>query len=147
MPATGRAAKGAQLQIQTTTTGLFQTVSGLRGISLQGQTRDELDVTHHDTTGDYRVFVNTWIDPGTISLRGLYDPADGTQGGSSTSNGLLYYLIAGSTENWRINPNGSTVNITFAGWVQSMNMDFDFESAQEFDTTIRVSGVITFPSP
>lgn len=69
-------AKGAELQRgDGAEPEVFTAIANCTSIEGPGLEREEIDVTAHDTTGNYMEFVPGLVDPGEVEIEVNYDPA------------------------------------------------------------------------
>ncbi len=127
---------------------LFKTAAGVTVANIHrinpSLSRDELDVSSHDSTGKWREF-KPGLQGMEIAIEGRYIPTDSSHDDSAT--GLLNKFRNGTEENWTIVFNTSpTKTWTLPSFIRDLNVDAPFDSSLEFSMTLRLTGVPTFPA-
>ncbi len=141
---TGKTGKGVTFQIAPVASPpTFVTVGNVRTISKSGQTADEIDFTHLNSTGGYRELRSGFKDGGTVGVEMHYDPTLANQVGT---NGLLGYFDGGTVFLWRI-------NFTNAGWTKALqgngfvsnpgDLDINVDGPITGNATVRNTGQVT----
>ena len=135
------AAIGTQLKIGNGSTAeTFTTIAQVRNITGPGLSAEVIDVTSHDTSGNYREVLPSFLDPGEFNLEILFDPGTATHA-STVANGLLNLWKNRTKRNFRI-VFPSTANKTwqFAGYVTSFAVQAPYDGALSADCTISPTG-------
>ena len=121
------------------------TIGSVASITLPDASKEEVDVTTHDSTGVYREFLAGLADPGTVTLECMYDPDDAGQ-----QELVDNFNAAGNTvEQCRITLPAaaavSTITVTFDAFVQAMPGDLPGTTAAPATRTftLRVTGPST----
>ncbi len=122
--------------------GTFVAVAQVQGISGPTLSAEEIDVTTHDTTGEYREFLGGFKDGGEITFTVVFDPE---AGGHPT---LLGFFDTRELLTWRIvfptdTVDANKANMEFSGFVRDFQVDAQVGEALTAEVTIRVSGQVT----
>jgi len=64
--------KGTTLKIQTAST-TYVTVGQIKAITLPDQPADKIETTTLDTTGIFKTYTKSWVEPGELSFQIVYD--------------------------------------------------------------------------
>ncbi len=98
----------------------------------------DAQVAEVSTLGDnWKEFIRTQIDPGSISMEGIYDPAIGT---------MLHGLATASERAWEYHPQGTaTGRIKFAGsaLMSSLEIPSNIDEAVTFSAELQATGAVT----
>ncbi len=131
--------KGTLLQREDSpASGTYTTVAQIRTIDGPTLDGEEIDVTNHDSSGNFREFIGGLIDAGEISGELLFDPNDSTHDGAT---GLFADLVARTEREWRIViPSSPSQTLTFDAFVKSFPLSFPFDGAITSSFTLRVTG-------
>jgi len=136
-----RFGKGAQLQYESTPGGGgYQTVAGARNITGPGGTVEQIDVTSHDTIGNFRERISGLQDPGELSAEVNFDPND------ATHVQLLSDKNAGTERKWRVrwNAGGSFFHMWANAFVTEFTPDSPVDSQLNARLTVTLKSAITF---
>lgn len=137
---------GTTLSFQaTTSTTSFTDLAYVRSIEGPNVSGDEVESTTLDTTGNYREFVPTLIDPGDLTAEIVWDPAST----GTNTHVLLTTLLTGRTvTNWRMTLASSTGSKTclFSGWVKSFSPSIPVDDLITASVTIRATSGVTWPT-
>jgi predicted secreted protein len=111
-------------------------VARLLNISPPEVTRDDMDVTDHDSPDGYKEYIPGLKDGGEVSIEGHLIPTDDTQ------KGLLAALDIDEPEEWTIRfPTVPVLRIRFNGYVKSYKVgDAPVDGTLIFNATIKVTG-------
>ena len=141
------AAKGMVLEFGNTSGGASSTWTAVGQMQTiggpAGQSTDEIDVTTHDTVGDYKEFLASFIDGGNVSVTVVYDPKLASH---KLSSGVPSVLRI--TRDWRITlTNTPTASmIAFPGEARNWEVGSSGVSdAMTASFEVRVVGAITWP--
>ncbi len=110
-------------------------IGSVTEITRSGTERSFADVTNHGSSGGFREFIPTLLDPGTIDVTGFFDDADGGQDAlrafSETSATCLITL-----------PNSKTISMSV--FVQSVGESVPLDDAVQFSATLKITGATTY---
>ena len=111
-------------------------VARLLNISPPEVTRDDMDVTDHDSPDGYKEYIPGLKDGGEVSIEGHLIPTDDTQ------KGLLAAVDINEPEPWTIEfPTVPKLRITFDGYVKSYKVgDAPVDDVMKFTAVIKVTG-------
>ncbi len=111
-------------------------VARLLNISPPEITRDDMDVTDHDSPDGYKEYIPGLKDGGEVPIEGHLIPTDNTQ------KGLLSAVDIDVPEPWTIKfPTVPRLYITFDGYVKGCKVgDAPVDGAMTFSATIKVTG-------
>lgn len=126
-------AKGTLLQYGGSPTTVIQ----VETIDGPTTTTEYLDVTDHDTSGNYRNFVASLVDSGEITFTINYDANDPTH----------RYLKGAqdnqSLESWTlVFPTSPTVSATFDGYVSGYQFSAPVDGKLQASLTIKIDGPV-----
>ena len=112
-------------------------------ISGPGMSKDAIEVTFHDGTGDgYREFIPGWRDGGEISVTANWLPSNATQ------DDLLDVFEGDDLRTFTITTagdgSGGTIDIDFSGIVTSFNAAMPLEEQGKLEFTLKISGAVVF---
>jgi len=135
--------KGTLLQREDSPgSGTYTTVAQVRTIDGPSFDSEEIDVTNHDSPGNFREFIGGLLDAGEITGELILDPNDGTH---DASTGIYADMAARTVREWRIRiPSTPTVDLTFDAFVKSFPLSFPSDAAITGNFTLRVSGNVTW---
>lgn len=129
---------------KTEISAVYTTVAQVRDINGPNMSRDMVEVTSRDSTGQAKEFLAGLLDNGEVTFDLVYDP-DSTTHSASATGGLITLLAAGTQNNFRVSFADSTATTaTFAGLVQQFQPTMPLNGAQTASVTIKVSGQITW---
>jgi predicted secreted protein len=132
--------KGTLLQVETSPgSGTYTTIAEVKSISGPTGESDEIDVTNHDSVGDYREFVRGLIDAGEITTSVNWQPD------IAIHQQLHSDQAAGTKRNWRINWNQMTVpwGLSFEAFVKTLGFENPVDNVLAGNATLRVTGATT----
>jgi predicted secreted protein len=111
-------------------------VARLLNISPPEVTRDDMDVTDHDSPDGYKEYIPGLKDGGEVSIEGHLIPTDDTQ------KGLLAAVDINEPEPWTIEfPTVPKLRIAFDGYVKSCKVgDAPVDGVMTFTAAIKVTG-------
>lgn len=115
-------------------TATFTDVAELTSIDLLDIEVDPIDVSSHDSTGQWREFVAGMKDGGELSMEVNYDPA---------LHGTLFSAIGVSQGHRFTLPDGGAATITFDGFVSGMKAQAPYDDKLSATVTLKVSGAVT----
>ena len=111
-------------------------VARLLNISPPEVTRDDMDVTDHDSPDGYKEYIPGLKDGGEVPIEGHLIPTDDTQ------KGLLAAVDINEPEPWTIEfPTVPKLRIAFDGYVKSCKVgDAPVDDVMKFTAVIKVTG-------
>jgi hypothetical protein len=141
-------AAGAVLQVgdgdPNGTGELFTAVAGLTDFGAPEISVEERDRTDHDSPNGAKEFGPGWLDGGSISLEGFYDPAEPTQGGTT---GLVYLATNRITRNWKIVlTDDAASTVTFRGFLTGFSVGLPHDGDMTFSASAKITGLPTYPA-
>lgn len=129
---------------KTEISSVYTAVAQVRDINGPNMSRDTIEVTSRDSTGQAREYLAGLLENGEVTFDLVYDP-DTTTHSASASGGLITLLAAGTSNNFRVSFADTTATTaTFAGLVTGFQPKMPLNGAQTADVTIKVSGQITW---
>lgn len=123
-------AKGAKLEVTISST--LTEVAKLQNITFMDLSVDEIDTSAHDSTDNYREFEPGWIDPGSISVDGIFT-------GATSQMAIKTLMEAGEAVAMKITAASGKTN-SFNGFFTSLTVDLPHEDNETFSATIKVTG-------
>lgn len=134
----------------STVTFNSQAIGNVRNITLPDASKEEVDVTDHDSTGIYREFLPGLADPGTATLECNYNPTDAGQQAlvanfgatGNTAKEVVITLPPASSST-------GAATVTFDAFVQSKPGELPGADAAAATRTfnLRVTGGVTETAP
>lgn len=138
--ATKIAAKGAKIQIGdgTSPTEVFADIPSLRNVSGPNFTAESQDATTHDTSGNYRELVPTFLSGGEITFEMLWDPSNAVQE-------MLFTAFAARTlKNFKsIFPDTGAMTYAYAAYITNISHEASFDGILTANVTLAISGEVT----
>lgn len=119
----------------------YALIPGVRSISLQGLQADELNSTSHDTSGEFKDWIQGLKDWGTVSFECLWDP------GNALHQQAFEDFKDGTERYYRIEINARGVNLgtfEFKGFVKSYPFTVPFDNLLSLQVEIRMKAT---PAP
>ena len=120
----------------------YSTLGEVKNISGPSTEVSTIDVTTHSSaaSGNYREFIPSLIDPGTIEVDMNWVPED-------TSHAAIWAdLQARTKRDWQIvcvaNPAGVKATITFQAYVTGMPKEFPTDDVMSSKLTLRITGAL-----
>ena len=109
-------------------------IGDLTGISGPTMSAEEIDVTSHDSTGAFREFVPSFLDPGEISVEGNLMSGGGAEDMVDAFNDR-------EQQSFRIMfPTTDDLSWRFDGYVTGVETDAPYDDKATFSATIKVTG-------
>lgn len=146
MPSGAIAAYGTLFKKGTLAAGTasqsYATLGEVKNISGPSTEVSVIDVTTHSSaaSGNYREYVPSLIDPGTIDVDLNWVHSD------TTHQGLWTDMTARTKRDWRIqvpvSQTGGTCNMDFQGYIVAMPKEFPVDDVVGAKLTIQVTGAI-----
>lgn len=135
----GLAAFGTILQKGT---GMPVTIANVTSIEGPGFATEMLDVTAHDSSGNYRERVPSFLDVGEITLRLNWNPSNTTHVGT----GSLHAAWAARTvDTYSITfPDAGTTTLSGQAYVSVISPSAPFDGKLEATVTLAPTGAWTF---
>lgn len=134
---------GTVLQTRATTTSSYVSVAEVLEITAGDLTRERIDVTHLGTTAATRAYIGSFIELGELSGSVNLNIAEVTHSGSS--NGLAGRFVSGTTDGWRILPEGNTSQAnTFDGYLSAFTPRYNVGDQQIADFAIQLTTLPVF---
>jgi hypothetical protein len=121
----------------------YQTLGEVKNISGPSTEVSTIDVTTHSSaaSGNYREFIPSLIDPGTIDVDLNWVHSD------TTHQAIWADLQARTKRDWKIipppNAAGATASITFQAYCTGMPKEFQTDDVMSSKITLRITGAIT----
>lgn len=117
-------------------------IGGLTSIGLPDESKDEIEVTSHDSAGS-REFVAGLRDGGSVAIGMRLLPDNAGQDAlranyNSNGNTLVEVVITTPADSV-----GEAVSFTFNAYVSSLGGALPFDAAAERSATLRISGAVT----
>lgn len=101
-------------------------------------TREEIDVTHHESPGEYREFIGSFKDAGSLTFTVNWNP------NNAIHKQLIDLFEAGTTVNWQVAfPVSPTKTAAFSAYVSSYQPMPPIDGALRAQFILRVSGQIS----
>lgn len=120
----------------------FTTVAEIYQLGGPSPSREQIDMTHHESPSQYREFIASFKDGGEISFSCNFLPDNATQDATS---GVLSIFEDGTKSNWQIVfPNTGSTTAAFSAYVQTYNVNAPIDDKLSLDVTLKVDGVITW---
>lgn len=133
--------RGSVFSISTDAGTTYTPVKQLKSAAFSGAKTDFEDVTNFDSVGAYREVSPNLIDPGQVTINGVFNPDDEGQtmlqaafNASTLLNvKLVLPKIAGD-------PTG--LQRTFTGYVQDHNLDVQHDKSVGLSCTLKITGPV-----
>ncbi|MFC4333861.1 phage tail tube protein [Salininema proteolyticum] len=136
----GRDAWGTQFKRDSTGAGAFVTIASIADISGPERSREEIEVTAHDSPDQYKEYVKGLKDGGEVTITLNYDPAQSTHrdlDGDFEENALLDYQVV------VLPGDADELTIEFSGLCTSLSESYPVDDKMEMEATFRISGKAT----
>ena len=132
-----------QTLASTTAGAAWISVAEVLDITAADLTRERIDVTHLGTTSATRAFIGGFIELGEVAFSVNLNIADPTHSGSG--NGLAGRFVSGTTDSWRILPEGNTSQAnTFQAYVSQFTPRYNVGDQQIADTALQATTLPTY---
>lgn len=136
----GKDAFGSELRVGDggSPTEVFTTIASVTSISGPSRTKEEIEVTAHDSPDQYREFVPGLKDGGEVTLEINYDPTETTHDTLDTDFEIttlrnfqlvIFPGVTGEEHIW-----------DFAGIITALGDEFPHDDKMERSVTIKISG-------
>ena len=130
---------GALFQIADSGGSVYTTVAEVVTIGGPNLSLDMIEVTHHESSGQYKEFVAGLLDAGEITLGLNHLPANATQ--SNAADGLVKLLDSRVKRNMKIIfPDSGTTTWTLAGFITALNPSDPVDGKAELSVTVKLTG-------
>lgn len=130
--------KGTLIQRETApASGTYVTVAEAKSISGPTFEAEEVDVTNHDSPGDFREFIRGLVDPGELTFEINYQPDN------AEHQQLFDDLKNGTKRNYKILWSQMTptqYQMDFEAFVRSMPITNPVDNVLSAEVTLRVTG-------
>lgn len=137
--------RGTTFAISTDGT-TFTTVKQLKTASFSSSKTDFEDITNFDSLGAVREISPTLIDPGQVTVNGVFDPTDPGQAIFNAAFNAQTLITCKLTFPPMAGMTNSFIR-QFTGYVQDHNIDAQFDKALGLAATIKISGPIADTVP
>jgi hypothetical protein len=139
---------GHGTSISYTTGGDYHPIGYVRSIDGPSVAGDEVEATTLDTTGNYREYIPTLIDPGELSLELVWDPSFETTGvtAENTQIRLTDMMSSRETVDWKMVFPTTTMTVSFSGWVKAFSPSTPVDDLVTANVTIRATSAVTWPT-
>ena len=114
------------------------TIGNVISVSVDGQTRDAIDISTMGSTSKFREFVSGMADGGEISCEVNYDGA-----AAGVANSLNTIYQGGTAETWTVTLS-DTSTFASSGFITNLGMAVPFDDKITQSITIKLSGKPTF---
>lgn len=136
-------AQGTLLQLNTIGS-TYVTIAEITDITLELGDNEEIDVTSHDTVGQYREFIAGFSDGAVVDFELNFLPGSATHDGSAT--GLIG--IKGTTKNFRIvlpaAASTTQKRFAFSGYVRNLSFGMPHGDKLSGSGSIKINGAVAF---
>lgn len=120
----------------------FTSVAEIYNISGPNPSRENIDLTHHESPSDYREYVPSFKDGGEISFDANFLPDNSTQ---DATTGILSDFENGTIKNYQIVfPNTANTTASFAAYLQTYEITAPVDDRLGMSCTLKVDGPITW---
>jgi predicted secreted protein len=115
----------------------FSDIAEIIELNAPQMSRDEIDVTSHQSSDGYREFIAGLRDAGEVNCMANWLPTNATH---SYTTGLHASFNTNTNKNWRIVLPSTLITIAFTGFVTAFEPDLPLEEQGQLSFTIKVSG-------
>ncbi len=131
-------AYGSILQLgDGATPEVFTAIAEITELTPPQMSRDDIDVTSHQSSDGYREFISGLRDGGEVSFKANWLPTNSTHDGTT---GLLETFNDNDTHNWKVILPNTLITIAFSGFLTAFEPDLPIEEQAQLSGTIKVSG-------
>ena len=116
---------------------VFTTVAEVTEITALDMSRDDIEVTSHDSADGYKEFLPGMRDGGEVTIKANWIPADGTHDGST---GLLEQWDDDTTHNYELLLPDTTTKWAFTGFLTGYKNDTPLEEQSTLECKIKLTG-------
>lgn len=132
------AGRGTQLEAEYGSPLAFVLIAEIKTIQFTGSKYDLADVTNMES-GNFREWLPTLADSGELSFTANYIPGDPTQ------DELQSLFNNATLTNWQVVLPNNLGNITFKGYVTSLDRDIPVDKEGSITGKIKITGEVTLP--
>lgn len=130
--------------LKTEISSVYTTIAQVRDINGPNRSRDTVEVTSRDSTGQAKEYLAGLLENGEVTFDVVFDPDTQTHS-ASASGGLQTLMDSGTLNNFRVSFADTTATTaTFAGLVTGFQPTMPLNGAQTASATIKISGQITW---
>lgn len=115
----------------------FTSVAEITELTPPQMSRDDIDVTSHQSSDGYREFISGLRDGGEVSFKANWLPTNSTHDGTT---GLLETFNDNVNHNWKVILPNTLITIAFSGFLTAFEPDLPLEEQAQLSGTIKVSG-------
>ncbi len=137
---------GHYTSLQWSTGGAYYPVAYIRSIDGPAVSGDEVEATTMDTTGNYREYIPSLIDPGELSCEIVWDPSVNTTDGGDSHIRLTDMQSSREIVDWKVVLPTTTNTVSFSGWVKDFQPSFIVDDLITANLTVRATSSITWPT-
>ncbi len=131
-------AYGSILQLgDGATPEVFTAIAEITELTPPQMSRDDIDVTSHQSSDGYREFISGLRDGGEVSFKANWLPTNSTHDGTT---GILETFNDDVNHNWKIILPNTLITIAFSGFLTAFEPDLPLEEQAQLSGTIKVSG-------
>ena len=133
----GRDAFGTQFKRDTTGAGAFATIASVSDISGPERSREEIEVTAHDSPDQYKEYVKGLKEAGEVTITLNYDP------GQSTHKDLDADFEETAPRDYQLVVLPGDVDqltVQFSGIITGLSEAYPVDDKMEMEVTIRITG-------
>lgn len=131
-------AYGSILQLgDGATPEVFTAIAEITELTPPQMSRDDIDVTSHQSSDGYREFISGLRDGGEVSFKANWLPTNSTHDGTT---GLLETFNDDVNHNWKVILPNTLITIAFSGFLTAFEPDLPIEEQAQLSGTIKVSG-------
>ena len=135
-------AYGSKLQLgDGAVSEAFTDIAELLELTPPSESRDDIDVSNHQSASSTKEFIPGWRDPGEVTFKANWLPTNSTQ---NSTTGLRSIYNDNVNHNWKIILPGSILTISFAGHLSALETELPLDGQGQLSGTIKVSGAITY---
>lgn len=136
-------AYGSKLQLGdgTTPTEVFADIAELLELTPPNESRDDIDVSNHQSPNATRESIPGWRDGGEVEFKANWLPNNATH---DSVTGLRSIYNDNLNHNWKIILPDDILTIEFAGHLSKLEGELPLEEQGTLSGTIKVSGTITY---
>jgi predicted secreted protein len=133
----GRDAFGTQFKRDTTGAGVFAAIASVSDISGPERSREEIEVTAHDSPDKYKEYVKGLKDGGEVTITLNYDPGQSTHqdlDGDFEEDDLRDYQLV------VLPGDADQLTVQFSAMITSMGEEYPIDDKMEMEVTFKISG-------
>lgn len=133
----GRDAFGTQFKRDTTGAGAFAAIASVSDISGPERSREEIEVTAHDSPDKYKEFVKGLKEAGEVTITLNYDP------GQSTHRDLDADFEEEAPRDYQLvvlPGDADQLTVDFSGLITGLSEAYPVDDKMECEATFRITG-------